>query len=95
MNRFKCCTATLGVIISVFLVFPQATHASSDAGGFGLIAVGRYVDPGTGSLVIQLAIGAVAGGLVAIKVFWGRIRNWFKNRFSGTSESYESDHAED
>ncbi len=33
----------------------------------------HYLDPGTGSLIIQIAIGAIAGGLVAAKVFWKRI----------------------
>jgi len=54
-----------------------------------------YVDPGTGSLVIQLVIGALAGGLVAAKVFWGRIRTWLRNSFSHSHASDESRHVGD
>jgi molybdate-binding protein len=32
-----------------------------------------YLDPGTGSYVFQVLIGALLGAAVAIKVFWKRI----------------------
>ncbi|HPF69645.1 MAG TPA: hypothetical protein PLQ13_03150 [Candidatus Krumholzibacteria bacterium] len=32
-----------------------------------------YIDPGTGSFVIQGIIAAVVGAGVALKMFWGRI----------------------
>ncbi len=35
-----------------------------------------YLDPGTGSYVIQLLIGAVLGGAFAIKAFWKNIRSF-------------------
>jgi hypothetical protein len=42
-----------------------------------LIAVPRfcyaYIDPATGSLVIQVVIGAVAAGLFAARMLWKRI----------------------
>ena len=33
-----------------------------------------YIDPGTGSFVIQGIIAAVVGAGVALKMFWGRIK---------------------
>ena len=33
-----------------------------------------YLDPGTGSMIVQILIGAVAGGLVALKVYWHRLK---------------------
>jgi hypothetical protein len=33
-----------------------------------------YVDPGAGSLVLQLILGGIAGALVTLKVFWRRLR---------------------
>jgi len=33
-----------------------------------------YLDPGTGSYIIQLLIGMFAGMLFATKIFWRRIR---------------------
>ncbi len=32
-----------------------------------------YIDPGTGSMILQGIIGAVAGGLVVAKIYWSKI----------------------
>jgi len=32
-----------------------------------------YIDPGTGSFVIQVLVGSALGCLLAIKIFWRRI----------------------
>lgn len=32
-----------------------------------------YLDPGTGSLALQLLVGGVLGAALAIKMFWRRI----------------------
>jgi hypothetical protein len=37
-----------------------------------------YFDPGTGSLLIQAAIG----GIAAITVFWGNLKNYARALFS-------------
>ena len=39
-----------------------------------------YLDPGTGSIILQAIVGTIAGGLVLIKLYWYRIKNFFKNR---------------
>lgn len=36
-----------------------------------------YVDPGTGSLLLQLLLGGVAGAAVLLKLFWHRILRFF------------------
>jgi len=36
-----------------------------------------YIDPGTGSIIIQLIIATIIGGLVAIKMFWQKIVHFF------------------
>lgn len=33
----------------------------------------RYLDPGTGSMLLQVILGGVAGAAVAVKMFWHRI----------------------
>jgi hypothetical protein len=33
-----------------------------------------YLDPGTGSMILQATIGAIAGGLVLVKIYWGKIK---------------------
>jgi hypothetical protein len=39
-----------------------------------------YLDPGTGSLILQSIIGLIAGALVAIRVYWGRIKMFFGSK---------------
>jgi NhaP-type Na+/H+ or K+/H+ antiporter len=36
-----------------------------------------YLDPGSGSFIIQLLFGAVVGGLVVMRAYWSRIRAYF------------------
>lgn len=45
-----------------------------------LCAHGRpaYLDPGSGSYLIQLLIGGVVGILFLLKVYWRRIVSFFK-----------------
>lgn len=33
-----------------------------------------YVDPGAGSMLVQLLTGGVAGALVLVRLFWSRLR---------------------
>jgi len=36
-----------------------------------------YLDPGTGSMVLQLVLGGVAGIMVVGKLYWARIKGLF------------------
>ncbi len=38
-----------------------------------------YLDPGTGSYILQLVIGALFGAMFTIKIFWKKIKNFFNN----------------
>ncbi len=42
-----------------------------------------YIDPGTGSYVIQLIIAGLVGVGFAVKVYWGRIKSFFSRSPSG------------
>lgn len=45
----------------------------------------RYLDPGSGSLLIQLLAAGLLGGIgILIKTFWHRIRSFF------TGKKYET-----
>lgn len=33
-----------------------------------------YVDPGAGSLLLQLILGGIGGLLITLKLFWRRVR---------------------
>ncbi len=43
----------------VLVVVPSPAHA--------------YIDPGAGSLFLQILLGGVAGGLLLLKTYWRRI----------------------
>ncbi|HXF84945.1 MAG TPA: hypothetical protein VNK49_06095 [Anaerolineales bacterium] len=36
-----------------------------------------YLDPGSGSVLLQLALAALLGIGVALRASWGRIKGWF------------------
>ena len=59
------------------------------AGAVGLIAntlfvsdAYAYIDPGSGSLIIQVIIGALVGAGITIKVYWYK----FKEKILGISK---------
>ncbi len=44
-----------------------------------------YLDPGTGSLILQALVASLAGAVVAITAYWQKIRTFFR-RSSRNSE---------
>jgi hypothetical protein len=42
-----------------------------------------YLDPGTGSMILQVVLAAIAGVLVTLKMYWARIRGFFAERSRG------------
>jgi hypothetical protein len=49
-----------------------------------------YLDPGSGSFILQLVIAALLGLGVAIRASWGKIQGWFGIK-SKTDETDEDD----
>ncbi|MGV8049467.1 MAG: hypothetical protein AB2L21_03790 [Anaerolineaceae bacterium] len=39
-----------------------------------------YLDPGSGSILIQIILGAVVGAGVLVRVFWGNIKALFTRK---------------
>jgi hypothetical protein len=37
-----------------------------------------YIDPGTGSMVLQLLLGGIAGAVVIFKLYWRRFVGMFR-----------------
>ena len=35
-----------------------------------------YLDPGTGSMILQAVLAAIVGSAMAIKIFWRRIKSF-------------------
>jgi hypothetical protein len=45
-----------------------------------------YIDPGTGSIILQAIAAAVAGAAIAAKFYWHRILRFFGHKKSFDSE---------
>ena len=53
------------------------------------LTVPAYIDPGTGSLMIQVLIGVLAGSAVAAKIYWARVKDFLRNLFSARANRIE------
>jgi len=51
----------LVLVLLVSLATPQPAHA--------------YLDPGSGSLILQLILGGLAGLAMILKLYWHKLRN--------------------
>ena len=49
-----------------------------------------YIDPGTGSMVLQVLIGTALGSLLAIKMFWRQIKLVVGGLFARKSSEAET-----
>ena len=61
---------------AVFMLFSRTAHA--------------YVDPGTGSYVLQMIVAGIAATGLTVRLFWGRLKSYLKkssDRTSGESGS--------
>lgn len=50
--------------------------------GFLAKAAAGYIDPGTGSYVLQIAIAFLVGLAFSVKVFWKKISAFLRKTFS-------------
>ncbi len=49
-----------------------------------------YIDPGTGSYIIQLVVAGIFGGLFAIKIFWKKIKVFVKKIKGSNDDKQEN-----
>jgi hypothetical protein len=54
-------------ILIFTLTFPYHAHA--------------YLDPGSGSYMLQILLGTLVAGFFVIKQYWHRLKHFFKERF--------------
>lgn len=59
MRRLCWTPASVGLLVCLFCVLDKPAHA--------------YLDPGTGTYLLQLAAAALFAGLFTLKAFWARI----------------------
>ena len=50
-----------------------------------------YLDPGTGSMVLQLLLGGIAGVVVILKLYWSRFVGLFRGHAREESEHSSSE----
>ena len=50
-----------------------------------------YLDPGSGSFLIQLLLAAAAGAGIVIASQWSRIKRWFGKKKSTSEESEDEE----
>ena len=62
----------LMMVVAWVAIFPPKAYA--------------YLDPGTGSLIVQSLIAAIAAVGFGLRHYWGRIRGWF-HKPSGENNS--------
>jgi hypothetical protein len=67
------------VIALAFLIWSSST-------GFAH----AYLDPGTGSFFLQMLIGGIAGSLVAIKMYWDRVKAFFSGNRASPIDSKDA-----
>ena len=53
-----------------------------------------YLDPGTGSILLQAVLATVAGALVSLKLYGQKIRIFFKRMFARTPASAPASESE-
>jgi hypothetical protein len=74
MKGFRSTALVLVLVAGAVLVWPSRAHA--------------YLDPGTGSYVLQIVIGVLLGGIFALKTFWTRIKSFAQNLLSRKSKRH-------
>ena len=53
-----------------------------------------YLDPGTGSMIIQAAIAAIAAAAYTLSMYWAQLKAWF-SRKNGQDDEVVLDERED
>ena len=73
MKAWKAATKLLLLLALAFVLWPPTVYA--------------YLDPGTGSLVVQAMVAAFFAFSLAIKVYWRKIKLLIAALFSSGSET--------
>jgi len=49
-----------------------------------------YLDPGTGSMILQIVLGGVAGMMVVGKLYWAQFTSFFSRRSDSAGEAKDT-----
>jgi len=75
VKYFEIFKTILTTLVLLHVITTQPAHA--------------YIDPGTGSYILQMTIAALLAGLFTMKLFMNKIKTLFKNFFSRKNKSGE------
>ncbi|MHC5060962.1 MAG: hypothetical protein ACYTFK_07750 [Planctomycetota bacterium] len=64
----------VGYAVLLILVFSEAAQAHG-----GIFQA--YIDPGTGSFIVQILLAGLVGASFAVGVFWSKIKSFFSRIF--------------
>lgn len=78
MNYCKYVTNLIVWVSILFFIFSPNAQAA-------------YLDPGSGSFIIQMIIASLVGASFFIKTFWRNIKAFFATRFSTQSKDNNND----
>ena len=73
------------------VVTSQAAFAATSAVPPTGFAGALYIDPGTGSIIIQALIGVLVGGIAMMGIYRVRVKNFLVNLFSRQKGYEESE----
>ena len=65
-------------VLSIFLVLIVITYSQSAV---------AYLDPGTGSFMIQMLIAGIMGALFTIKLYWFRLKAFLTRLFGRDTDT--------
>ena len=50
-------------------------------------AASAYIDPGTGSFLLQMLLAALLGFLFTLRLYWSKVKSFLRNLFGGSKKS--------
>lgn len=77
MKHSKCLANSLVLVLLLLLASTHDAYA--------------YLDPGTGSYVVQLIIAALVGAGFAVKIYWGKIKGFFRPSSKGQEKGDDNE----
>jgi len=57
----------------------------------GLFAKSVYLDPGSGSFILQLILATLLGGLLILRSYWTKVKDFLVGLFSRDKSEEEQD----
>lgn len=83
MIRFPAIRRLGATVLAAFCAFLASTGMAH-----------AYLDPVSGTAIVHGLLAAAAGGLLAVKLYFRRIRDWFRARFGEPPATEDQDPAD-